>query len=389
MDPSRSVSSPDVDDSAFSVLPPPPPPSSGRTSTRQLWWALPLLTLSWLVLLAVVVSGVIRIERWETAPGTVSAVGPRLEFVDPTGEVRRYPADNSINFVTAYGSQLSALESFIGWVDTDVDVQTKTERFGRSTPSEQRTLGYQAMVGAKQIAEYVAFKRLGYEATLEYGPVVVEQLICLAEPTADSACKRLRLGDVLESVEGTPIPTLQQLVPLMANRKVGDVLEIVVRELNANPNETRRTERVRLIASPDNPQRAIIGFVPADTRTVKVPFEVEINTDTIGGPSAGLAFTLALLDELTPGDLMGNVKVASTGTISEDESVGVIGALRQKAVAAVGAGAKVFLVPAGQPADEIAEARRIVGTDLEIVPVATLGEALDALKRYGGGELPS
>jgi PDZ domain-containing protein len=354
-----------------------------------LWWALPLLTVSWLVLLTVVVSGVMRIERWETAPGTVSAVGPRLEFVDPSGEVQRYPAGNSVNFVTAYGSQLSALESFIGWVDTDVDVQTKTERFGKSTPSEQRTLGYQAMVGAKQIAEYVAFKRLGYDATLEYGPVVVEQLICLPEPTPDSACNRLRLGDVLESVDGTPTPTLQQLVPLMEGREVGEVLEIVVHELDANPNDTRRTERVRLIASPDNAQRAIIGFVPADTRTVDVPFQVNIDTDTIGGPSAGLAFTLALLDELTPGDLMGNVKVASTGTISEDETVGVIGALRQKAVAAAGAGADVFLVPAGQTPEEIAEARRIVGDDLEIVPVANLTEALETLATFGGGELPS
>jgi PDZ domain-containing protein len=81
--------------------------------------------------------------------------------------------------------------------------------------------------------------------------------------------------------------------------------------------------------------------------------------------------------------------VASTGTISEDETVGVIGALRQKAVAAAGAGADVFLVPAGQTADEIAEAKRIVGDDLEIVPVANLTEALEALANYGGGELPS
>lgn len=378
-----------MDDAVSSVPLPPPPPSSGRTSTGRLWWALPLLTVSWLVLLTVVVAGVVRIDRWETAPGTVSAVGPRLEFADPKGEVRRYPAENGVNFVTAYGSQLSALESFIGWVDTDVDVQTKIERFGKSTPSEQRTLGYQAMVGAKQIAEYVAFKRLGFDATLEYGSVVVEQLICLAEPTPDSACSRLRLGDVLESVDGTPVPTLRELVPLMTDRKVGDVLEVVVHELDANPNETRRTERVRLIASPDDPTRAIIGFVPADTRTVKVPFDVGIDTDTIGGPSAGLAFTLALLDELTPGDLMGNVKVASTGTISEDESVGVIGALRQKAVAVAASGADVFLVPAGQTDEEIAEARRIVGDDLEIIPVANLSEALDALARFGGGTLPS
>ena len=68
----------------------------------------------------------------------------------------------------------------------------------------------------------------------------------------------------------------------------------------------------------------------------------DIDTDQIGGPSAGLAFTLALLDELTPGDLMGGVKVAATGTIGEDESVGAIGALAQKAVAVKAAGVKVF-----------------------------------------------
>jgi PDZ domain-containing protein len=405
MDPSHSVESSASDDPFASVPSVPPPPSSGR----QLWWALPLLTLSWLLLAAVIVAGVVRIQRWETAPGTVSAVGPRLSFGESGEKFTRYPARNSVNFVTAYGSQLSALESFIGWVDTDVDVQTKEQRFGTSNATEQRTLGYQAMVGAKQIAEYVAFKRLGFDARLDFGLVVVEQTICTAEPTentaeptvnnaeptvdnaeptGNTACKLLNPGDVIVSVDGTPTPTIEQLIPVMTNRKVGEVLEVVAYTLDSDPNDTKRTVKIRLIASPDESARAIIGFVPADTRTVKVPFEISINTDTIGGPSAGLAFTLALLDELTPGDLMGNVKVASTGTIAEDETVGAIGALRQKVVAAANRGADVFLIPASQTPDEIAEAKRIAGNDLSIVPVANLSEALEALTKYGGGELP-
>jgi PDZ domain-containing protein len=179
------------------------------------------------------------------------------------------------------------------------------------------------------------------------------------------------------------------LVKTMEGRKVGVVVEIVVNTLNSNPNETRRTVKVRLIASPDDPQRTIIGIVPADTRTVDVPFEVDISTDSIGGPSAGLAFALALLDELTPGNLMGKVSVAATGTIAEDGTVGAIGALRQKAVAVERSGAGLFLVPKSQTTDEIASARAAVGSKLKIVPVGTLDEALDALVEYGGGKLPA
>jgi PDZ domain-containing protein len=354
-----------------------------------------MLTLSWLVLSAIIVAGATTIQRWETAPGSVDAVAPRLGFGTGATDVTRYRTGNSIRFVTAYGSQLTALEGFIGWVDDDIAVETRRERFGDRSPVEQRKLGFQAMVGAKQIAEYVALKRLGYDVALTYGSVVVEQVICDEKPAVDSACKRLNPGDVIESLAGTPTPTLGVLVEAMEGRKVSDVVEIVVNTLNSNPNETRRTEKVRLIASPDDPRRTIIGIVPADTRVVDVPFEVDISTDSIGGPSAGLAFALALLDELTPGDLMGpgndrdKVSVAATGTIAEDGTVGSVGALRQKAVAVERSGAGLFLVPKSQTPDEIASARAAVGSKLRIVPVGTLDEALGALVEYGGGKLPA
>lgn len=347
-----------------------------------------MLTVSWLVVLSVIVAGAITIERWETAPGSAAAVAPRLGFGTGAGSITRYETTNSVRFVTAFGSQVTALEGFIGWVDDDVVIETRTERFGERSPVEQRRLGFQAMVGAKQIAEYVALKRLGYDVSLNYGSVVVEQVICTDEPTPDSACKRLNPGDVIESLDGVKTPTLDVLVKSMEGRKVGDVVDIEVSTLNANPNETRRTEKVRLIASPDDANRTIIGIVPADTRTVEVPFEVDISTDSIGGPSAGLAFALALLDELTPGNLMGDAKVAATGTIAEDGGVGAIGALRQKAVAVKRAGGEVFLVPEAQGPDEIAAARDAVGAAVDIVPVATLDEALAALAKFGGGKLP-
>jgi len=153
-------------------------------------------------------------------------------------------------------------------------------------------------------------------------------------------------------------------------------------------SETEQTIAIKLISAPDGSGRTIIGLMPRDTRTVKTPFEVGIDTDSIGGPSAGLAFTLALLDELSKGSLTGKVKVAATGTINGDETVGAVGAIPQKAIAARDSGARLLLVPAAQSADDIAAARRIGGSRMRVETVASLQEALDILRGLGGDALP-
>ena len=106
----------------------------------------------------------------------------------------------------------------------------------------------------------------------------------------------------------------------------------------------------------------------------------------MGGPSAGLAFTLALLDELTPGELTGGKKVAATGTITPSGAVGEIGGLPQKTVAVEREGAELFLVPLAELAEAQAKAE---GTNLKVVGVETLDDALAALQEFGGSGLPS
>ena len=349
---------------------------------RRLWWALPILTIAWIGLVAVIAASLTPLKLWELAPGSAEQVSNRLSF-DKTAlsKVMRYPAKTPVLFVTAFGSKLSALDAFAGALDNDVDVQTYKERYGTSTPSEQKRLGYQSMTTAKQIAEYVAYSRLGFDASFVYGDLIVEELVCLDSPGPLSGCKQLQLGDTITALDGEPTPTLLELTPLMAGHKPGDTVSLTIKP---DGSSIEVVKRIQLIADPDTPTRPIIGFIPADTRTVQLPFEVGIDTDQIGGPSAGLAFTLALLDELTPGDLMGGVKVAATGTIGEDESVGAIGALAQKAVAVKAAGAKVFLVPKGQSEEELADARRAAGPSVRIEPVADLTEALAILESLGG-----
>src|SRR5439155_26486696 len=112
---------------------------------------------------------------------------------------------------------------------------------------------------------------------------------------------------------------------------------------------------------------------------LNLPFSIGIDADGIGGPSAGLMWTLGIIDLITPGELTGGRTIAGTGTIGLDGRVGPIGGIEQKVVAAERAGAKVFFAPA----DEAASARAVV-SGMTVVPVKTLQDALDYLKRHGG-----
>jgi Lon-like protease len=352
-------------------------PTARAPHARHLWWALPLLTIAGLVVGFVLVAAMVPVSRWQQAPGSALSVGDRLEL----DGVERFPSDGDVLFVTASGSKLTLLDALSAWVDEDVDVLTFEERFGPRTPAEQRRIGFQAMFGSKQIAEYVAFRTLGLEASFQPGPAVVNELVCPDARPERSACDVLEVGDTITAIDGVPTPTFADIGPITADMAAGDVVTVTVRPFQQTTTEDREVE---LIASPDDPERVIIGFVPADTRSVDLPFEVDIDTNRIGGPSAGLAFTLSLVEELSPESVTGGVVAAATGTINEDGSVGAIGALRQKTVAVMRAGADVFFVPASQPEAELAEVIALAGDRLRIVPVATLAEALLVLEELGG-----
>jgi len=341
--------------------------------------------VAWLLILAVFAASLTRVRLWELAPGSAEAVAPRMEFGDEVREFATvYESNGEVMFVTALGSQLTLLDVAAAALDPDVDVLSFEERFGTQTPSQQRASNARAMVSSKQVAEFVAFTRLGIESEFVFGEVVVDDVVCEETPDPQSACLLLEPGDVIVTFDGKPTPTLPSLIDAVSGRKPGDVVKVGVRSGDGLDEELM----IKLIAAPDDSGRTIVGLMPRDTRTIKTPFEVGIDTDSIGGPSAGLAFTLALLDELSRGSLTGNVKIAATGSINGDETVGAVGAIPQKAVAARESGAKLLLIPASQSAEDITAARRIGGSRMRVETVATLQEALDVLRGLGGDPLP-
>jgi PDZ domain-containing protein len=215
-------------------------------------------------------------------------------------------------------------------------------------------------------------------------------LLCLEANEAETECldwapsdDLLDPGDKLIEVDGVELKTLDDLSPILKRHQPGDMIEIRF----DRPGSGEQSGSIELIGDPDDPTRTLIGFVPVDTAQAELPFDVTINSGAIGGPSAGLAFTLTLLDELTPGELTGGAAVAVTGTIDSNANVGAIGGLVQKASAVKQTGAKVFIVPFAQGERNIADARKVAGSDLTIIPVKTLDEALAALAELGGNGL--
>ena len=100
-----------------------------------------------------------------------------------------------------------------------------------------------------------------------------------------------------------------------------------------------------------------------------------IDNQNIGGPSAGMMFTLEIIDSLTEEDITHGRRIAGTGTIDADGNVGAIGGMKQKTYGAIDAGAEYLLVPAGNYDEAVAAA----GDDISVVRVETLDDAMTFL----------
>jgi PDZ domain-containing protein len=359
-------------------------------------WAVPLAALAILVLVAIVVGALLPaqlvaskdVERDGTAvsedtpyavvPASVQAVADRVSYADLGADVAvDLDPDGRVYFVTVRDPAQSVLGWFVAEDLPDVRFLTYEEKYGTRTPSQQRTIALQMMRSSSEVAQYVALELAGYDPELVPGPVQIAEL--LGGPSAD----RLEVGDTVVAVDGSTIGTIDDLEAALAAKQPGDTVTVTVDREDAGEVDVD----IELMESPTDPGKAIIGFIPFDTTSVRLPFEIAFDTGEIGGPSAGLAFALTLLDELTAGDLLGGEDVAVTGTMEVDGTVGPIGGLPQKVSAVRQAGIEHFLVPEGN--GEMDVALEVAGDDVELIPVATVADALAALERLGGDPLPS
>ncbi|HJT92069.1 MAG TPA: PDZ domain-containing protein [Mycobacterium sp.] len=189
---------------------------------------------------------------------------------------------------------------------------------------------------------------------------------------------KLQPGDAIDGVNGKPVANLDEFTAILKNTKPGDTVVIDYLRKNAPPGVATIT-----LGSSDDRDYGYLGVGVLDAPWA--PFTVDFNLANIGGPSAGLMFSLAVIDKLTTGDLNDGKFIAGTGTITGDGEVGSIGGITHKILAAAEAGATVFLVPA----DNCEEAKSAHEDGVELVKVDNLGQAVDALNTLSaGGEPP-
>jgi Lon-like protease len=254
-------------------------------------------------------------------------------------------------------SDLTLFDAVKGWLQHDYAVVPR-ELIYPPNQTEQQVdqQNAQEFKDSQTSAETAALRELGY-------PVQVTVKEVKAGTPADGV---LKVGDVITSVDGTPVTTAAKLTELIRAKPAGTARTFSYTRAGA-PGTVPLTPR----AEDGSPR---IGVTVEQKQPH--PFELKIDLDRIGGPSAGLMFTLGIIDKVEPDDLTAGAVVAGTGTIDDEGNVGPIGGIPQKLVAAKRDGAKVFLTPAANCAEALAN--KVPG--LPMAKVATLDDALAALK---------
>ncbi len=337
-----------------------------------------------LVLAIFVALAFVRVPYYRYSPGNLY---PTETLIDVDG-AQVYKGDGGqIDFTTVSSKKATVLEALLAHFDPASELVEADKVDGTNAPEQTRAANLVMMGDSKRDAEVVALKKLGYPIDVT-GTGAIVQAVGKGMP-ADNV---LNKGDAITSIDGQPVTTKEQAITALSAKKPGDT---VTMKVESAPGEPARDASATLTSyctslqaadppkacTDDDKAKPLLGVSLAtrDT-TFKLPFQLSIDTKDVGGPSAGLALTLGIIDVLTPGSLTGGKHVATTGTIELDGSVGPIGGIQQKTFLAKRSGVELFIVPN----DEYEDAKKYAGDDMKVVAVGTLDEALKALADNGG-----
>jgi PDZ domain-containing protein len=339
------------------------------------------LVLTFVALIAVSLVAVTRpVPYVRLSPGPVyNALGEDQGHPVVTVDgAKTFPTDGSLGITTVYelgapGSQLSLLQAFRSWLEPSDDVVPRDflypdDAFGGDNSGDDfRKQGAAQLAESEQNAIVAALNYLGKPVTYN---VVVSQV--LPDTPADGV---LEVDDTIVSIDGKSVATYQDVKQIMGRVNPGDQVEVTVKR-----GDERVSEQLSTIANPDDPERAYIGVLLGLGFTS--PVKVDLRLDDVGGPSAGLVFSLAIVDNLTPGSLTNGRDLAGTGTITPNGRVGPIGGIVQKMFGARDSGVTTFVAPRSNCGDIAGH----IPDGLDVIAVRSLDEATAALD--GSGPAP-
>jgi len=339
-----------------------------------------------LVALALLGAQVYLMENpyYAIAPGDSIPVAP---LVSVDGHPLHRPTKGGIYLTDVELGPIGALNLPGDLLDPHVELVPAREVLGPTPSSQYDPQNYVFMSDSKEEAEVAALRALGYSVRAEEHGVLILGIL-----KGSPAKGRLRIGDVITEADGKPTPDIAALLKAIGKLPPGQVVHLTLRRLRSASHLSKAAPLavgtkvvhvdVKLAKAPPSAHTTdgVLDVLVQDDVTYTLPFAIHINSQDIGGPSAGLAFTLDLIDELSNGNLTGGLRVAATGTMSPSGHVGTVGGLAQKTIAVRRAGAVLFLVPP----KNYAKAEANAGPHLKVVAVSSLRQALEVLGRHGG-----
>ena len=319
-----------------------------------------LFALGLVLLAAVLALVVVPSDEYIFLPDRAHPVAPLVTV--PGGHD---PARGGIYFVDVVVRKATLLERIFGGLHDGADLYPASAVNPPGVgDSQRRRIDFQDMHRSQQVAAAVALKAAGEKVTLRATGARVD----LVEP-GKPAVGKLEPDDVLTAVDGVRVQSPRDVFVAMKKHSIGELVRFTVRR-----GRSTLVVGVRSVAADQGPRRPVVGVFLTTALDIHLPVAVRIDAGNVGGPSAGLAFALEVYVK-DGHDIVHGHRVAATGEIFPDGSVGPIGGIKQKTIGAREAGVDVFLVPAG---DNAREARRHAGR-LRIIPVETFPQALRAL----------
>jgi PDZ domain-containing protein len=319
----------------------------------------------------------ISMPYYALSPGPVSDVSDYIQVEDPSGTT-----EGELFFLTVSLQEVNVLEWVAAKLDARVDLAPRENiRPVGVSQEELRTQNLNLMERSKEDATFVALDYLGYEVTYNGSGALITSTI-----DGSAADGVLETGDVIIAVEGEEVEFSTDAVDLISGRSPGDELVLTIERTSADDGGVETVDVPLVLGAYrfvdeegnvlDDPDRGMVGVLLGNAEVeVIFPVDVKIDSQNIGGPSAGLMFALEIIDSLTDEDLTKGRRIAGTGTINADGEVGSIGGIRQKTYGAIDAGAEYILVPSGNYADAVDAA----GDDITVVEVSNIQDAMTFL----------
>ncbi len=315
------------------------------------------------VMVLAVLALVVPLPLFVLAPGSAVSVGERVELGRPPPD----PLSGAFLLTTVRIFQPSAVGVVQAWLDDAREVLSREEVVPPGVDDAEFNEAQRALFReSSEVAAAVGLRAAGADVT-----IAGEGAEVAAVQPGSPADGILQEGDVITDVDGEVVELASDLVAVLGSRAAGDEVTLVVRR-----DGFERDVPVTLGTIEGIEQAALGVAVTTVDLDVALPFPVEVDQGRIGGPSAGLLIALTVYDLADPVDLAAGRRIAGTGTIELDGEVGEVGGVDAKVVAARASGATVFLVPE----EELELAQETAGDDIEVIPVGTLDEAIDALR---------